>query len=90
MSHLAPAVRPRTSVTHLSTTRLHLLLAVVAGVLGLATGTTAALVASAAVLAVVGLRAWVVHGGARVLADPQHAHPLDPAGDPGQGLAQAA
>lgn len=100
MSHLVPPVtpatpllvttRPRASVVPLSTTRLHLLLATVAAVLGAATGTPAALVAAAAVLAVVALRAWVVHGGAGVLADPQHAHPLDPAGDPGQGLAQAA
>lgn len=80
----------RTSVTHLTTTPRNLMLATLAVVVGVVTGSTAGLVAAAAVLGVTALRAWVVHGGAGVLADAQHAHPLDPAGDPGQGLARAA
>lgn len=79
-----------TSPTHLSTTHRNLLLAGLAVLVSVVTGTTAGLLAAAAVLAVTGLRAWVLHVGAGVLADPQHPHPLDAAGDVGQGLARAA
>ncbi len=82
------------SVTPLSTTQLHLLLALLAAVAGAVSSTGAGLVAGAAAAlaatSVMALRAWVLHVGAGVLADPQRGEPLDPAGDAGQRLAHAA
>jgi hypothetical protein len=81
--------------THLiTTTRLHLLLALVAAL----TGTTYGLVVAAAVLATTTLRTWTRHQlegpalrsvpvGARVLAPLEHAQVLDAAGGPRERLA---
>jgi hypothetical protein len=74
---------------HLSTTKLHLLLALVSALTLTTWGVGTALL----VLAVLALRSWVRHAaspaGAGILAPAQHADLLDPAGGRRQALAGA-
>jgi hypothetical protein len=75
---------------HLSTTKLHLLLALVSAL----TLTTQGIGTAGLVLAVLGLRLWARHAaspaGAGVLAPAQHADLLHPTGRRRQALAGAS